>query len=158
MKNPNRIVIVADSLASTAFFRIALEMQPDLTLAAVVTSASRSFAAVSQQQPDLVMLSLDLPGRRLLELVHDLAVLHAGLKLLIVTGHGQELDSGHVLRAGAHGCVTADSSTAAKLAAVRQILAGRHCFSAPTASIPSATASLHPAAFALSGLHAPALL
>ena len=150
MKNPHRIVIVADNPASTAGFCAALETQPDLTLAAAVTCASCSFAAISEQQPDLVVLSLNMPGHRLLELVKDLAVLHAGLKFLIVSCHGQELDSEHILRAGAHGCVVAGSSAATKLAAVRQILAGRHGFS-PQSTPRAAASSLHQAALAFHG-------
>ncbi|OYW76156.1 MAG: hypothetical protein B7Z37_09980 [Verrucomicrobia bacterium 12-59-8] len=158
MRTPNRIVIVADHSTSTAFFRIALEMQRDLALAAVVTCASRSFTAVSQHQPDLVMISLDLPGHRILELVKDLAVLHPGLKFLIVSCHGQEFDAERVLRAGAHGCVTADSSAATKLAAVRQVLAGRHGFSSPVSPRPSRALGLHPAALAIGGVNVPAVL
>jgi DNA-binding NarL/FixJ family response regulator len=149
MKKLHRIVIVADNPAISADFRTSLEAQPDLTLAAAVTCASCSFNAVSKQQADLVLISLDMPGHRILELVKDLAVLHAGLKFLVVSRHGQELDPECILRAGAHGCVTSGSSTASKLAAVRQILAGRHCFSPQATSRPSA-ASLHPTALAFS--------
>ena len=145
MKSPHRIVIVADHPATAADFRTSLEAQPDLTLAAAVTCASCSFAAVSKQPTDLVIISLDMPGHRILELVKDLAVLHAGLKFLVLSHLGQELDHGRMLRAGAHGCVPRGSSTAAKLAAVRQILAGSHSFTSQDTSRLSA-ACLHPAA------------
>lgn len=128
MRTPDRIVIVDSNPASSADFRAALETQPDLTLAAAVTCASCSFAAVSQQKPDLVVISLSMPGHRILELVKDLLVLHADLKILIVTGNDAELEAGRVLRAGAHGCVLSSSSSATKLEAVRQILAGHHSF------------------------------
>jgi DNA-binding NarL/FixJ family response regulator len=144
MKTPDRIVIVDNNPASSADFRTALEAQPDLTLAAAVTCASCSFAAVSGQQPDLVLVSLSMPGHRVLELVKDLLVLHASLKFLIVSSHGLELEAGHVLRAGAHGCVLSSSSISTKLDAMRQVLAGRHCFSPQTAPRQPATASLSP--------------
>lgn len=128
MKNPSRIVIVDDNPALSADFRAALETQPDLSLAAAVTCASCSFGAVSAHRPDLVLLSLSMPDHRVLDLVKDLQVLHAGLKLLIVSGHEQELEAGRVLRAGAHGCIPTSRSTAARLEAVRQILAGRPVF------------------------------
>jgi DNA-binding NarL/FixJ family response regulator len=134
MKKPHRIVIVDNDPASSAAFHALLEAQPDLTIAATVTCASCSFAAVSQQHPDLVLIKLNIPDHRLLELVRDLTVLHAGLKFLIVTGHDQALESAQVLRAGAHGCVKADSSSTAKLDAMRQVLAGRPSFSALPAS------------------------
>ncbi|MFZ2277349.1 MAG: response regulator [Prosthecobacter sp.] len=128
MRNPDRIVIVDNNPVSSADFRAELETQPDLTLAAAVTCASCSFAAVTQQQPDLVVISLSMPGHRVLELVKDLLVLHAGLKFLIVTSNDAELEPSRVLRAGAQGCVLSSSSAATKLEAVRQILAGHHSF------------------------------
>lgn len=146
MKALPRIVIVADHPAATADLRTSLEAQPDLALAAAVTCASCSFAAVSKQHTDLVIISLDLPGHRILELVKDLTVLHAGLKFLVLSHPGQELDPGRMLRAGAHGCVPRGSSTAAKLAAVRQVLAGSHAFTSQEIPRSSAAVCLHPAA------------
>ena len=151
MRIPNRIVIVADHPATTADFCTVLAAQPDLALAASVTCASCSFTAVSEQRPHLVILSLSLPGHRILELVKDHAVLHAGLKFLIVTSHGRELDSEQILRAGAHGCVLSGSGTAAWLAAARQILAGGHSFCPLLSSRPAVTGCVHQAALALAG-------
>lgn len=128
MRKSNRIVIVDSNPASSADFCAALEMEPDLNLAAVVTCASCSFAAVSGQKPDLVVISLNMPGHRVLELVKDLLVLHAGLRILIVSSHEQELEAARVLRAGAHGCVMSSCSSATKMDAVRQVLAGNRCF------------------------------
>jgi len=151
MRIPNRIVIVADHPATTADFCTVLAAQPDLALAAVVTCASCSFAAVSEQRPHLVILSLSLPGHRILELVKDLAVLHAGLRFLIVTCHGQKLDAELILRAGAHGCVMSGSGAAAWLAAARQILAGGHFVSSLPSARPAGTDCVHQAAPALAG-------
>jgi len=142
MKKTKRIVLVDSHPASSADFCAALEMQPDLTLAAVVTCASCSFAAISGQRPDLVVLSLSMPGYRILELVKDLLVLHAGLKILIVSSHEEELEAARVLRAGAHGCVMAGCSTDTKMDAVRQVLAGNRCFTPQSARRQSAALSL----------------
>ncbi len=128
MRNPYRIVLADNHPASATELRAALETQPDLTVAAAVTCASCSFTAISAQKPDLVLLNLSMPAYRVLELVNDLVVLHADLKLLIFSSHEQALETERVLRAGAHGCVMAASSTAAKIDAVRQVLAGKHCF------------------------------
>jgi len=151
MRIPNRIVIVADQPAITADFCTVLAAQPDLALAASVTCASCSFSAVSEHRPHLVILSLSLPGHRILELVKDLAVLHAGLKFLIVTGHGLKLDSELILRAGAHGCVMSGCGSATWLAAARQILAGGHSFNSLPSSRPGANDCVHQAALALAG-------
>ncbi len=134
MKTPDRIVLVDNNPASAADLRAELENQPDLTLAAAVTCASCTFGAVTAQRPDLVLISLSMPGHRVLQLVKDLQVLHAGLKFLIVSGQDPALEAGPVLRAGAHGCVLESSSPAAKLDAVRQVLAGSHCFSPRSAT------------------------
>lgn len=128
MRNPDRIVIVDSNPDISADFRAELDAQPDLTVTAAVTCASCSFAAVSKHRPDLVLLSLSLPGHRVLELVKDLLVLHAGLKFLIVASNDTELDASRILRAGAHGCVLSSSSSATKLEAIRQVLAGQHSF------------------------------
>ncbi len=144
MRTPDRIVIVDSNPVSSADFRAELEIQPDITLAAAVTCASCSFAAVTQQQPDLVVISLSMQGHRVLELVKDLLVLHAGLKFLIVASNDAELEAGRVLRAGAHGCVLRSSSSATKLEAVRQILAGHYSFRPEPAHRPPAVTGLSP--------------
>lgn len=129
MRNPYRIVLADNHPTSAPELRTALETQSDLTVAAAVTCASCSFTAVSAQKPDLVLLNLSMRAHRLLELVNDLTVLHAGLKFLVVSSDEQALETERVLRAGAHGCVMTSSSVATKLHAVRQVLAGKHCFS-----------------------------
>ncbi|MDB6005745.1 MAG: two component transcriptional regulator, LuxR family [Prosthecobacter sp.] len=127
--NPSSRIVIADNHpASSADFRASLETQPDFTIAAAVTCASCSFTAVSRHKTDLVILKLAMPGHRILQLVKDLVVLHAGLKFLIVSS--LDLEAERVLGAGAHGCVMASSSSAAKINAVRQVLAGNHCFTA----------------------------
>lgn len=131
MKKTRRIVIVDNNPACSADFREALESQPDFTIAAAVTCASCSFAAVTQQKPDLVLLTLSMPDHRLLELVKDLTVLHAGLKVLIVSSNHAELETESVQRAGAQGCLLTSCSTATKLNAVRQVLANRQDFIPP---------------------------
>lgn len=143
MKSLPRIVLADNLPASATDLRTMLESQPDLTIAAAVTCASCSFTAVSRQAADLVILSLNLPAYRVLELVKDLTVLHAGLKFLIVSNHVQELEAERVLRAGAHGCVTLSCSMATKLAAIRQLLAGRHYFSPQFTSRETVSTQLH---------------
>ncbi|WP_395742762.1 response regulator [Prosthecobacter sp.] len=144
MRTPSRIIIVDDHPARSADLCSALAAQPDLTLSASVTCASCTFGAVSRQQPDLVLLSLSMPDHRVLDLVKDLRVLHAGLKLLVVSSQDQELETALVLRAGAHGCVAACSSIPIKLDAMRQVLAGRHCFTSPGAgAFPSSVSPIH---------------
>lgn len=149
MSSPNRIVIVADNPASTASFRASLASQSDLSFAAAVTCASCSFAAVTQQRPSLVIIDLKMAEHRLLELARDLTVLHPGLKILLVSRHGQELESDRVLRSGAHGCVSTGSSIASLLAAVRQVLDGRPFFPPQNPAHPAASATLCQAALAL---------
>ncbi|WP_395750758.1 hypothetical protein [Prosthecobacter sp.] len=131
MNSPSPIVIADNQPAGLADFREALEAQADLSLAAAVTCASCVFSAVSRQRTELLILSLSMPGHRILQLAHDLTVLHPHLKLLIIASPHQHLDAAHVMRAGVHGCVPAGSSTAAKLAAVRKVLAGEHVFTLP---------------------------
>lgn len=144
MRKTDRIVIVDNDPASSADFRAALEARPGISLAAAVTCASCSFAAVSAQKPDLVVLSLNMPGHRVLQLAKDLLVLHSGLKLLIVSGPDEELEPSRVVRTGALGCVPHSSSTAAKLDTVREVLAGRQCFIPPLLATSSAPARRHP--------------
>lgn len=144
MRKTNRIVIVENDPASSTDFRAALEARPDISLAAAVTCASCSFAAVSAQRPDLVILSLNMPGHRVLQLAKDLLVLHSGLKLLIVSGPDEELEPSRVMRTGALGCVPHGSNTAAKLDAVREVLAGRPCFVSPLPATSSAPVRRHP--------------
>ena len=65
-----------------------------------------------------------MPGRGGLELIKDLATLHADVKVLVCSMHDEMLYAERALRAGAKGYVTKDSAGPVMLAAIRRVLAG----------------------------------
>lgn len=82
-----------------------------------------ALALIRRQQPELVILDLNLPGLGGLELLRRMIQAGAG-PILVLSMHGEPLYAKRALDAGAAGYVTKNASPDELLTAVRRVLAG----------------------------------
>ena len=120
----SRILLVDDHPVVLGGYRLMLDAQPDLVVCATATSTADALAAIARELPDLVITDLTMPGRSGLDLIKDLAAMHSGLKILVISMHDELLYAERTLKAGAKGYVMKESDNATILAAVRRVLAG----------------------------------
>ena len=59
---PVRVMVVDDSLIVRAAFSRLIEQEPDLELAAAVSSAEDALRLLSNEQVDVILLDLEMPG------------------------------------------------------------------------------------------------
>lgn len=84
-----------------------------------------------QKLPDLMILDLSLGERNALGFVKDLKLLWAGLQILVVSMHAEEIYAQRVIKAGARGYVMKSEPPDRIVAAVRTVLTGRLYLSRP---------------------------
>jgi len=82
-----------------------------------------ALALIRRQQPELVILDLNLPGLGGLELLRRMIASGAG-PILVLSMHGEPLYAKRALDAGAAGYVTKNASPDELLTAVRRVMGG----------------------------------
>ncbi len=127
---PIRVVIVDDH----AIFRSGLkaDLSQDISVLAEAATVEEAIAAVTAQQPDVVLLDVHLPGGRGQggrEVIAGCAALLGTTKFLALSVSDSAEDVVSVIRAGARGYVTKSISGAEISDAVRRVAGGDAVFS-----------------------------
>ncbi|ALV46355.1 DNA-binding response regulator, NarL/FixJ family, contains REC and HTH domains [Arthrobacter alpinus] len=127
---PIRVVIVDDH----AIFRSGLkaDLAQDIAVLAEAATVEEAIAAVTAQQPDVVLLDVHLPGGRGQggrEVIAGCAALLSTTKFLALSVSDSAEDVVSVIRAGARGYVTKSISGAEISDAVRRVAGGDAVFS-----------------------------
>lgn len=127
---PIRVVIVDDH----AIFRSGLkaDLAQDIVVLAEAATVEQAIAAVTAEQPDVVLLDVHLPGGRGQggrEVIAGCAALLANTKFLALSVSDSAEDVVSVIRAGARGYVTKSISGAEISDAVRRVAGGDAVFS-----------------------------
>lgn len=102
-----------------------INMQVDMVVACEVGSPAEALTAIPKHQPDLLATDMTMPGRSGIEFVKDVAALHAGLPILVVSMHDELIYAERVLRAGARGYIMKEAGGEKLLAAIRYVLSGQ---------------------------------
>lgn len=119
-----RILIVDDHVVVRRGLMALIE---DSISGAQVCEVSSGFAALEYLRghaADLVISDLTMPGMNGLELVRRLRLQWPTLRTLIVSMHAEEHYAVRAFKAGAHGFITKQSSSAEILEAITKVLAG----------------------------------
>lgn len=95
---PRRVLLVDDNVDGLELMRVALEMKGHAVEA--VTDGTLALAAATWFHPDVAVLDIGLPGIDGYELARGLRAAHPGLRLIALTGYGQQADAEAALQAG----------------------------------------------------------
>jgi two-component system invasion response regulator UvrY len=110
----------------------------DLEVAGEAASGDQALALVRANDYDIAMLDMSMPGLSGIDLIKRLKVEKPGLKLLILSMHGEAQYAARALKAGASGYLTKDSAGDQLVLALRKIAAGGvHISEAAAASLVS---------------------
>jgi DNA-binding NarL/FixJ family response regulator len=128
-----RIFLIDDHSIMREGLRRLLEAESDLVVGGEASTAKQALAAIADEQPELVLVDIALPGADGIELIKTLRARFPALLMLVLSMHDEALYAERVLRAGAKGYVMKSSSSEQLLQAVRKVLAGE-IFVSPTLS------------------------
>jgi DNA-binding NarL/FixJ family response regulator len=106
-------------------YKLMLDVEPDLCVTAMTSTAAEALAAVERELPDLVVTDLTMVGRGGMDLIKDLLALYPTLRVLVCSMHDETLYAERALRAGAKGYIMKSADGPTFLAAIRRVLAGQ---------------------------------
>lgn len=129
-----RVLIVDDHPFLRMGLSEALAREPGLCVCGALATAEEALTSIEKLRPDVVLADLNLPGKSGLELVKDLAVLHPGLPVLVLSMHDEEIYAERCLRAGARGYVMKSEGSEKLAGAIHTVLAGDIHVSAKTSA------------------------
>ena len=124
-----RVMLVDDHAVVREGYRRLLECQGDLQVVAEAGDGQQALLAWREQQPEVTVVDLALPGLGGLELISRLRQRDPRARLLAFSMHRDPVWATQALRAGALGYVTKSSPPEALVDAVRSVHAGRRVIS-----------------------------
>lgn len=96
----------------------------DISVCGEAATAAEALGAVEERPCDLLLLDLNLPGSRGLELLSEVRRRRPRLAVLVFTVFAEELFAVRALRAGAAGYLTKDAAPELLLQAIRKVARG----------------------------------
>ncbi|MDP3875577.1 MAG: response regulator transcription factor [Methylobacter sp.] len=124
MMNKIKVILVDDHAVVRAGFRMLLSAEADID---VIAEADRGEAACQlylEQQPDVLVLDLSMPGIGGLESIRRICNRDSSAKILVFSVHDEMVYVDRAMSAGARGYITKNSAPDILVSAIQQIAAG----------------------------------
>lgn len=131
----SRVLIADDHAVVRAGFKQFLEADPAISAVGEAASGNETLDCLRRQDWDLVLLDIHMPDRSGLDVLRYIQTGHPGVRVLVMSGLPEQQYAVNVLRAGASGYLSKDSSPDELMKAVRAVLAGRRYVSTALAEI-----------------------
>lgn len=124
MKNKIKVILVDDHAVVRAGFRMLLSTEADID---VIAEAERGEAACQlylEQQPDVMVLDLSMPGIGGLESIRRICNRDSNAKILVFSVHDEMVYVDRAMKAGAKGYITKNSAPEILVTAIQKIAVG----------------------------------
>ena len=116
----------------------------DVRVAGEAASGDEALALIKANDYDVALLDMSMPGLSGIDLIKRLRIEKPGVKLLILSMHGEHQYAARALKAGASGYLTKDSAAEKLLGALRKVAAGGvHVSDATAASLVATVRAPH---------------
>ena len=120
-----KILLVDDHVVVRAGVRRLLATEVDVSILEA-ESSQEALDICRREQPDLIVLDLNLAGSSGLELLRRLVQLDKAVKVLVLSMHSEPVYAARALQAGARGYVSKSAAAEEFVDAVRQVGKGGH--------------------------------
>jgi two-component system nitrate/nitrite response regulator NarL len=121
---PLRLLLVDAQVLVRAGIRMLLDNHPSFRVVGKAGEWSESLALAAREQPDVILLELDLCERSGLELLPELLIAARAARVLILTAVCDSVQHRHAVRLGAKGVVLKESSVEILIKAIEKVHAG----------------------------------
>src|SRR4051812_30118904 len=106
--NPIRVLLIDDHVVMRVGLRMLIESQLGLTVVGEATNRAEAIQCVAREQPDIILLDLDLGGESGLDLIPALRTTAGAARVIVLTGILDSREHLQAIRLGALGLVMKD--------------------------------------------------
>ena len=121
---PIRVVLADDHRILRTSLAMFLDVNDDITVVGEADDGAQALDVVRDQQPDVLLLDLNMPGSGGLDILPQIRATWPDVKVLVLTGRDEDVYIMRALRAGAHGYVLKTIGEDALVQAVRDVAQG----------------------------------
>src|SRR3954462_11900053 len=119
-----RILLVDDHAVVRFGIAQLINRQPDMSVVGEEEDASKAMGAIGTLKPNLVIADISLKDSSGLELMRNIKAQYAGLAVLVVSAHDENIHAEIAFRAGALGYLMKDQALTQVVSAIRRVLSG----------------------------------
>jgi two-component system invasion response regulator UvrY len=119
------VLLVDDHAVVRTGFRLLLQSQPDINVAAEAQSGEAACQMYAELSPDVVVMDLGMPGMGGLEAMRRIRARNPAARVLALSAHDDPMHARRALREGALGFLSKRSAPEALIEAIATVAAGR---------------------------------
>lgn len=119
-----RVALADDHRVLRMSLAMFLNETEDIEVVGEADNGKQALDIVSTQQPDVLLLDLDMPGMSGLEALPQIRKAWPNIRVLVLTGQADDSYIMRALRAGAHGYILKTTEEQALIQAVRDVMKG----------------------------------
>ncbi len=119
-----RILIIDDHAIVRAGLRMLIESQPNMKVVGEAGNCDGVLASIAREQPDIILLDLDLGGKNGLDSLPDMISASVTARVIILTGVQDSQAHRRAVRSGAMGLVFKEKAAEVLIKAIERVHAG----------------------------------
>ena len=120
-----QILIIDDQALVRTGLRYILDKSKEIKRVSEACSGEAALSGYRRFRPDIILLSINLPGLTGFEITRKLKRNHPGVKIIILAVHAKPPYPARLLNAGASGYLTRDCEAAELLLAIKTVASGQ---------------------------------
>ncbi len=124
MKDRIKVILVDDHAVVRAGFRMLLSTEADIDVIAETDRGEAACQLYLEQQPDVMVLDLSMPGIGGLESIRRICSRDSNAKVLVFSVHDEMVYVDRAIKAGAKGYITKNSAPGILVEAIQKIAGG----------------------------------
>jgi DNA-binding NarL/FixJ family response regulator len=126
-----KVLIVDDHPLIQSGLSKLLELDNTIQIIGVAASGEQALRLVREQQPDVILMDIHMPGMGGLGATRRMHQLHSHIKILVLTAYEQDPFPNQLLQAGAQGYLTKGCNAEELVRAIHAVYSGQHYLGLP---------------------------
>jgi two-component system nitrate/nitrite response regulator NarL len=122
--DPIRVLLIDDHVVMRRVLRMLIENQPGLSVVGEATDRDAAILSAAREQPDIILLDLDLGDQSGLDLLPELRTVAKAARVIVLTGIRDPAEHRQAVRLGATGMVLKEQAIDTLVKAIERVHAG----------------------------------
>ncbi len=119
-----RVLLIDDHVVMRMGLRMLIENQPGLRVVGEATDRGAAILSAAREQPDIILLDLDLGDESGLDILPELRAAAEGARVIVLTGIRDPAEHRQAVRLGATGMVLKEQAVDTLVKAIERVHAG----------------------------------